>query len=355
MKKIVLMLITVLGLVFFTGCQNVAETKSYSKSFIAYMDTYIRIDYVTDDESLGEQIAVDIEEILAKYHDLTNNYDEPNDDMYSPNIYDINLSIGQKLEIHKDLYDILVLSEEIKTLTDGYFDIGIGKLVDLWKDEINYGYENNTMTEAAFTNVVTASEALDFSDNVITLSEESGSYYIETAGQNLKLDLGAIAKGYATEKIKAYLHEQEITYFMINSGTSSFVFGQNMNRDTGLYHIGLENPLSSGVAYGVVYVNDTSLTTSGNFIQYVLYEGLRYHHIVSPITKVPMQYYHTLSLIAEDAGVLDALSTALFSMSPETLQSWLEEHQTDLGLEIISYNYDESVTTYLIDTVFEEQ
>lgn len=361
MKKILLIWIAVLGLLFVSACKEAEpDVKEYTKSFInTYMDTYIRVDYATDDKELANQIAIDIEDILARYHDLTNNYDPPRDQAYSPNIYNINQHIGEKLEIHQDLYDILVLSEEIKIMTDGYFDIGVGKLVDLWKAQIadqdgTPTYDDGIIPDQDFTDTVNLAEAMDFSDSVIILTEESGLYYIETAGANLKLDLGAISKGYATQMLHTYLSQQGLTYFLINSGTSSFVFGQNMNRETGLYHIGLEDPTANGSAYGVVYVKDTSLTTSGNFIQYALHNDLRYHHIVSPITTLPMQYYHTLSLIADDAGVLDALSTALFSMDPDTLNAWLAEHQADLGLEVISYNYDGTITTHMLDTVFEE-
>ncbi len=323
------------------------------------MDTYVRVDYSTDDEDLALEIATGVENILAKYDDLTNNFELPDDDAYSPNIYEINQNIGVKLAIHKDLYDVLVLSEEMKTLTDGYFDIGIGKLIDLWKAQMldeydEVVYPNNTMTEEAFNSVVATAQAMDFSDSIIALSEENGLYYIETAGTNLKLDLGAIAKGYATQKIREYLIEKGLTYFMINNGTSSFVFGQKIDRELGFFYIGLDNPTNPGNPYGIVHVKDISLTTSGDYRQYVLYNDIKYHHIISPKTKLPMHYYHSLSLIADDAGILDALSTALFSMSPETLETWLSGKQTELGIETISYNIDGTITTYLIDTYYEE-
>lgn len=358
MKKWLMIIMLILGLTLFSACKDNEDPalKDYTKSFInTYMDTYIRVDFSTDNADLAEQVSLGIEAILTRYHDLTNNYEGPRDEVFSPNIYEINQRIGEKIAIHKDLYDVLVLSEELKVLTNGYFDISVGKLVDLWKAQIEMGYPDNVIPEEAFIETRNTSLNMDLSDNVITLTEEDGLYYIETAGQNLKLDLGAISKGYATQKIREYLVDNGLTYFMINSGTSSFVFGQNRNRDEGYYYIGLEDPMNLGQAYSVVHVKDTSLTTSGNFIQYAMYNDLRYHHIVSPIEKIPTQYYHTLSLIADDAGVLDALSTALFSMSPETLDAWLNEHQTDLGLEVISYNYDETITTHLIDTYFEEK
>lgn len=361
MKKILLIILMTLSLVFVTACQEEDEYQSYTKSFInTYMYTYIRVDYDTDDAALANEVADGIEDILSKYHQLTNNFNAPSNDSYSPNIYEINQQIGEKLEIDEALYDVLVLSEDIKDLSDGYFDIGIGKVVDLWKSHIASDcceviYEDNIMPDDIFNDTVAAAQAMDFSNNEITLTEADGKYYIETSGENLKIDLGAISKGYATQKIREYLIEQGLTYFMINSGTSSFVFGEKRNREEGYYYIGLENPNDLGNAYGIVEVKNNSLTTSGNFQQYVMHDGLRYHHIVSPETHLPMQYYHTMSIIADDAGLIDALSTALFSMSPEVLETWLEAHQDDLGLEVITYNYDGTISSYLLNTVFEEK
>ena len=70
--------------------------------------------------------------------------------------------------------------------------------------------------------------------------------------------------------------------------------------------------------------------------------------------KLPMHYYHSLSLIADDAGLLDALSTALFSMPPETLDAWFTAHQNELGLEMVTYNIDGSISPRLTDTYYEE-
>ncbi len=380
MKKIILFMIAIFTLVLVSACtENESEMKDYTKSFYDYMDTYIRIDYTTDDADLADQIADEVEAILARYHDLTNNYGEPNDETFSPNIYEINERIGEKIEIHEDLYGVLEQAAYVKELThidddnpdtyDYYFDIGVGKVVDIWKAEIAEGYEDNTMTEEAYHTAIAASAAIDLESNSILLTEENGHYYIETAGDDLKLDLGAIAKGYATEVINDYLIEQGLTYFVINSGTSSFVYGQNDSRESGDFVIGLRHPFApdtptfglsveelfeQNFIYGLVNVQQTSLTTSGNFEQFVLYDDVRYHHIVSPVTKLPMQYYHTISLIANDAGLLDALSTALFSMPEEVLNNWLDNHQTELGLEVITFNYDETITTHLMETVYQD-
>lgn len=63
-----------------------------------------------------------------------------------------------------------------------------------------------------------------------------------------------------------------------------------------------------------------------------------------------MHYYHTITIIGQDAGLLDAISTAMLSMSPEVLDAWLEEHQDNLDIEVIRFNYDGTITENLDQT-----
>ena len=124
-----------------------------------------------------------------------------------------------------------------------------------------------------------------------------------------------------------------------------------------LFHTSLANPVRTGPndrTYGMIYIADMSITTSGNYEQYALYEGLRYHHIVSPLTKMPEHYYYTITVLGDDAGALDAISTALFSMPPNVLDSWINENLEDLAIEIIIFNYDKTIDTYLDSTEFKE-
>jgi thiamine biosynthesis lipoprotein len=110
------------------------------------------------------------------------------------------------------------------------------------------------------------------------------------------------------------LIEEGVEYFSITAGSSSISVAQNYNRNTRLYHVSLANPVAPTGVYGMIYVKNVAINTSGNFEQYALYQGLRYHHVISPKTKMPAHYYHTVTVIGSDAGLLDALSTALFSM-----------------------------------------
>jgi thiamine biosynthesis lipoprotein len=199
--------------------------------------------------------------------------------------------------------------------------------------------------------------ALDFSTNQISLSIEDNKYYIETSGEDLKLDLGAFSKGYATQRVSDYLEEQGVTYYYISAGSSSLYLGQNSNEERDYFNIGLTCPVCdvSGSYGTLTHIEHQSVTTSGDYEQYVLYNDQRYHHIVSPMTKMPAHYYHTVTLIADDAGLLDALSTALFSMDEETFDAWMLEHQDAYGLSYVRYNIDKTISQSLKGSlVFEE-
>lgn len=403
MRKSLIFILIVISLSFISACEDnpiEQEGDVYSFVLIDYMFTTVRVNITTESKEKSLEIREGVRQIFDMYHQLTTSYDPlPEDSNYLQNIFSINQQKNTKLEIDKELYDILILSEEIKELTNGYFDISVGKIVDLWKglivpeepamvgdvvylvefDEYKEvlevdqttgritveGYTETIhpsdykkdITKVAYDLTIEHVNSIDTSDFDVVLSTEDEKYYVEITGEHIKLDLGAIGKGYAAQKAADYLIEQGLTYFSISAGSSSLVLGQNANREQNVYWISLTNPVATTTtssSYGIIHAKDTSVTTSGNYEQYIMYEGNRYHHIVSPKTKTPVHYYHTVTIIGDNLGLLDAISTALISMPPEVFSQWLDTYQNELEIEIIRFNYDETITTFLIDTLFEE-
>jgi len=356
MKKISMFFILLTSLVGLTACQ---KPETYTFSFFDYMDTYISISVMADSETQMNEFKTEVESIYKMYHILSTGYENlPADSGYKQNIYTINQQNNIKLEIDEPLYDLIFEAERLRELTDGYFDISMGEVVSVWKTIIldeESGYLFQEIPTNVFESIMTQINSLVLEPNVIELTKESDQFYIQVKSTHAKLDLGAIAKGYATQRVYDYLREQNVEYFSISAGSSSIALGQNPNRDEGIYNVSLANPVRTTTTdrtYGMIYVKDISVTTSGNYEQYALYNNLRYHHIISPMTKTPAHYYHTLTVLGDDAGVLDAISTALFSMSPEVLDAWLLEHQNEYQFEIIRYNYDGTITTNLTSTTF---
>jgi thiamine biosynthesis lipoprotein len=407
MKKSIIFILMALTLSFLSACKNDIDDPDhtvdpnkdvYSFVLLDYMATSVRVNITTESREKSLEIREEIRQIFDMYHQLTTSYEELEEDSpYLQNIFSINKQKDIKLEIDKELYDVLLLSEQIKELTNGYFDIAVGTIVDHWKNlivpeepafvgdmvyliefgeykevlEVNQlsgrvkveGYTQTIhpsdykkdITKYAFDLTVDYVDSIDSSNFSVLLSNEYDKYYVQISGEDIKLDLGAISKGYAAQKAADYLSEQNVIYYSISAGTSSLALGQNANREGNVYWVSLTNPVATTTtkeSYGIIHAKDTSVTTSGNYEQYIMYEGNRYHHIVSPKTKMPAQFYHTVSIIGQNAALLDALSTALFSMPKNELEEWITEHQTELDLEIIVFNQDRTVSEYLVNTYF---
>ena len=407
-KKVGMMIVVFAIAITFSACQTNEEV--HSITFYDYMYTSITISLYATENEADTNFEV-IRKMYAMYDALTNNYEGlPSDSDYLENIYTINQQKDIKLEIDVALYDLIQEALSIQTLTEGYFNIGLGKPVKAWKalisntpSDVTIGthlyvrtydntpiyatYEVQDMTDTTYelsdgetTDVydihkliydieVTQAEyeqrmatidAMSIENNNILLEESNHTYYITISGSDIELDVGAFSKGYTTEKVKQYLLEQNIPYFSISAGSSTISVGQNINRPAQdeVYIVSLTDPITSlpffKEPYGLIHIKNQSLATSGNFEQFTMYEGKRYHHLISPFTLSPTHDYASLTIIGDDAGLLDALSTALFVMPKDVFDRFMKTHQTSLNIQVIRYNSDNTIDTFISDLYFED-
>lgn len=407
-KKIGLMIIVFAIAITFSACDTSEEM--HSVTFYDYMYTSITLSLYTTEDKADAHFEV-IKDMYAMYDALTNNYEGlPSDSSYLENIYTINQQKDVTLEIDIELYELIQEALSIQTLTEGYFNIGLGKPVKAWKalisntpSDVTIGtnlyvrtydsapvyatyevkavtdttyelsdgettdvYEINKLiydievTQNAFEQTMAIIDAMSIENNVILLEEANNTYYITISGSDIELDVGAFSKGYTTEKVKQYLLEQDATYFSISAGSSTISVGQNINRPSQdeVYIVSLTDPITSlpffKEPYGIIHIKNQSLATSGNFEQYTMYEGKRYHHLISPFTLSPTHDYAALTIIGDDAGLLDALSTALFVMPKDVFDRFMETHQASLHIQVIRYNTDNTIDTFISDLYFED-
>lgn len=355
MKKLLYFPILIMFILLLSSCKEKGEMFS---AVYFQMDSEIRISYMAYGQEEANDFKAYIGEVYAMYHSLSDNYFPLEEDSpYLENIYTLNAKVNQDVEVDHELYLLLEESNRIKELTDGYFDISIGKIVKAWKDVIlntDVIGEEYQIPQSEFEALQEQIALIEVHENPYTLTELNDKYFVRINHADVQLDLGAIAKGYATEIVKDYLIENGVEYFAINAGSSTIAVGKNSNpeRKNQQWNVELIDPLFDNQYFGLIELRDQAIATSGNNVQYATYNNLRYHHIVSPITKYSMHYYHSLTLIGDDASLLDALSTAFFSMSPDDIELWLDAHQEELGIEVILYNYDGTITTYLLDTIY---
>ncbi len=278
-------------------------------SNLYYMNTYIQIRLFSNQEQKAKEALKGVEEIFKVYHDLSNKYEKKDN-----NLYTLNEGKQDDFLLDSRLYDLLEYGIQWYEKSNGLFNINMGCVTDIWK---NYREKES--------GVPTQEElfACDISIDNIKLSDHK----LMNQGQNI--DLGGISKGYTTSIAADYLKEKGITRFIINAG-GNVVVGDHYNQ--GKYQIGIENPNLDGSLLTVVNANNISVVTSGSYERYYEYDGVRYHHLIDPKTRMPANYMKGVTVLSKDAKMADALSTILFLMPIEEGMKYLEKIE---GVEAI--------------------
>ncbi len=140
------------------------------------------------------------------------------------------------------------------------------------------------------------------------------------------IDLGAVGKGYAGDEAAQILRERGITAALLGIGGNIQAIGTKP--DGSDWRVGLKDPFSGGVL-GIIQVSDVAVVTSGNYERFFIGEdGKVYGHIIDPATGHPVENgIASVSVIASEGKLCDALSTALFVMGLENAQDYWRQHR----------------------------
>lgn len=309
---IVVLLLCVLIWSFFN------KKREYTKN-IYYMDTYIYVKIYEKSSEKAEIVLNEVEQIYREYHELTDRYNHY-DGIF--NIYDIrnnNLEY-ETLTLDQKLYDILEFTDN---WNKKYYKLNIemGDIIDIWKKYRDSG--------AGIPNL----EELNSNSNYTELILLNNNQILNN---HPNLDLGSVAKGYATEKVGEYLESVGVEQYLINAGGNVKV-GKSYNKD--YYKIGVQNPSVDGNLLTIVKGNNISVVTSGGYERNYTYDGKEYHHIIDPTTLFPSEYMKSVTVICKDSSLGDVLSTILFLMSVEDGQEFIK----DYDVEAIWYTNDNQI------------
>ena len=260
-----------------------------------------------------------------------------------------NSDIGKRHHISKDFYKVVVSSKYFHNLTNGAFDITVNPLVKLW------GFSKNSVLEKVPTqneiNQILKSVGMD---NLII--EENRSI---TKMNKTTIDLSAIAKGYAVDKISEYLTNLNIKNHMVEIGGEVRTSGFNLNDDK--WKIGIQypsfqrsmkkTPYSEINPHTVIKISNMSIATSGEYRNYYDINGRRYSHIISPKTGYPVENkIISVSVLSKECLNADALATALMVMDIEdgiNLIEQLDEYESFFILEDNSARYTSGIKDFL--------
>ncbi len=302
-KKTSIFIIAFILILFAFGCdQN--QYEKYSAEFIGPFDTYTKVIGYTASEDEFNDYANYIFEHLNEFHKLYTIYDTYDD---LNNIKTINDNAGiQPVQVDQAIIDLLLFGKEMYDLTDGSVNIAMGSVLEIWHD-----YREAGTTVPPIDILVQAGIHTNI-DNMI-IDQENKTVYL--TDPEMSLDVGAIAKGFATEIIAEEIQSQGFSSGIISVGGNVKIIGKPMIDEQEYWHVGIQDPDDYSGIYATIDLNDTSLVTSGDYERYYIIDGIRYSHIIDKQTLMPATYYRSVTIITDNSAMADVLSTALFTMS----------------------------------------
>ncbi|MBD8071437.1 FAD:protein FMN transferase [Bacillus sp. PS06] len=329
MKIKSLVVIVIVTFFIIAGCSQSKGSKTIStpyKQTAFLMGTVVTVKiYDEGKEAVLEPVFHRIEELARQ---ITMN--EENED--ESEVTRINKMAGiEPVKVSEDLYKLIESGKQYSQIADGTFDISVGPLTSLW----HIGYSDAKKPDESEIQEVLS--LIQYED--IELNEDNQTVFLKQSG--MKLDLGAIAKGYITDEVLAVLKENQVETAIIDLGGNVYVMGKNTSGKD--WTIGIQDPFSPrGEIVGRIAESNISVVTSGVYERYLEVDGVKYHHILNPKDGYPYSNdIAGVTIISDKSMDGDALSTSVFSKGIEDGMAFIEEIE---DAEAIFISHDKKIS-----------
>ena len=316
MKRILCLLL--LTSILLTGCasgEQAPETKQYNATFLTLFDTVTTIVGRAENEEAFRVTSQAIHDELLQYHqlfDIYNDYDGIN------NLKTINDNAGiAPVPVDDRIIALLKDCKDYHDLTQGMVNPAMGSVLQLWHEARNDGINdpaNAYLPQADALNA--AAQHMDFA--AVVIDETASTVYL--SDPEMRLDVGAVAKGWSVQRVA----ENAPSGLLISVGGNVCATGPKDTSGTP-WVVGIQDPDGGDNYLHTLYLTKGSLVTSGDYQRAYVVDGELYHHIIDPNTLYPSILWRSVTILCDDSGLADALSTALFLLPLEVGQAILDE------------------------------
>lgn len=293
-----------------------------NRIFYSSFDTVCVVwDYSGMETEEFADLVTGIENSAYHYHRLFDAYNEYSD---VTNIATLNRLAGKgPVKVDRELTDLLLFSKEMYEVTGGKVNFALGAVTDLWK-----------RLPATEKRIPTETELLEAGKHIspasVIIDEKNST--VEITDPLLRIDVGAIAKGYAAELIKNDLTALGYKGLVLDFGGNLCSVGEKQES-------AIRNPLYPSVSEEAYIrwstLDDDSLVTSGVYERYVTIGGVNYHHIIDTVSLFPETRYLSVTVQTPHSGKADALSTAIFNMNYEDAKSFISSFEDELEVTFV--------------------
>ena len=312
MKRFFALLLTLSMLL--CGCTGAGEEqKQYSATFLTVFDTVTTILGRDASEEAFTAKAQAVHDELLVYHqlfDIYNVYEGLN------NLKTVNDHPGEAVSVDKAIVDMLLDCKAYYELTGGRVNAAMGSVLRLWHEAREDGL--NDFANAYLPDGEALAQAAEHADWDDVLIDEANNT-VTIADPGLRLDVGAIAKGWSVQRAAETAPEG----LLISVGGNVCATGPKDSTGTP-WVVGVQDPDGGDNYLHTLYLTKGSMVTSGDYQRAYMVDGELYHHIIDPDTLYQGKRWRAVTVVCPDSGLADALSTALFLLPIEEGQKLLD-------------------------------
>lgn len=301
-----------------TGCSTsaaVPEKKQYHATFLNLFDTVTTIVGRADSQEEFTRKAQQVHDALLEYHRLFDIYGE-----YEGlnNLKTVNDAAGgEPVAVDGRIIDLLLDCRRYYELTSQRVNPAMGSVLLLWHEARNEGI--NDPVNARLPDAGKLEEAGKYMDfDAVVIDQENGTVCI--TDPNVRLDVGAVAKGWSVEQVAKNAPEN----LLISVGGNVCATGPKDEAGTP-WVVGIQDPDGGSTYLNTICITSGSVVTSGDYQRNYAVDGRLYHHIIDPDTLYPSTYWRSVTIVCPDSGLADALSTALFLLPQAEGQALLDK------------------------------
>jgi thiamine biosynthesis lipoprotein len=301
----------------------------YNSGFREMMGTFVQITVAAPSERQAQEF------IDAAFEQMKQINREMND--HDPNSPISQLSLTAHLQpvvISPELFEVIGTSIQYSKLSNGAFDITVGPETQLWRRMQKTGQKPSDEEIAEARSKVGYEK--------LTLDKTNRT--VKFAVEGMKLDVGAIAKGYAVDLAVKILQEKGAIGGMVDIGGNIRCFGKGPGKD-GLWLIGLQDPRKEEDILVKLRLNDMAVATSGDYRRFAVVGGQSYSHIINPRSAESVKELASVSVITTTATDADALSTTVSVLGKEKGAALIEGLKNTAAILITSQEPDKLFQT----------
>lgn len=225
------------------------------------------------------------------------------------------LSANQPQNLSPPLLEVLQISQRISELTDGAFDITVGPAVRAW----GFGAEGRKQAMPTEAQIEKLKSSVGYRNLVM-----SGNTLLKKHAAT-EIDLSAVAKGFAIDQLARLLDSWRITDYLIEVGGELKAQGLNSRGES--WRVAIEKPVFGGGVLAVVDLRNSAIATSGDYRNFVQFNGKSYSHTIDPVTAKPVVHrLASVTVLHRSAAQADALATAMMVMGVERAMRFSEKN-----------------------------